>query len=385
MNFSGFTAGMKLIFTIDVDQVIYIDSSTGEVDVDAVDEGAEFQRSQPGYHVQRATYQNASISALYWDVYDQNFATAEQQAGATLDLPNDAYTNAAATSSMSEANGRNFTPPTDDVADMTAGAVGRVQQVPLPITLDGTVYEDHNLNDQQRQRRTKALPESSWNSGSSTAPVTSTPCLKATTDANGNYKFTGVLPGTYQVVKTNPAGYFSVGANPGQVGGKTDGSVVSPDILGQITLVGGNDSQHNNFAIAKPATLSGYVYYDANDDGQREAGEAGIGGVTLSIIPVNVVGTAPAPIQVVTAADGSYSVSGLNPGVWKIVEITQPPGYLDGVDRAGTAGGTAVNPATRSMPFRWPVVKRAWSMTSANCSPTRSPPRAGQRYRGLHR
>ena len=36
---------------------------------------------------------------------------------------------------------------------------------------------------------------------------------------------------------------------------------------------------------------SGYVYYDANDDGQRETGETGIGGVTLSIVPVNVVGT----------------------------------------------------------------------------------------------
>ena len=56
---------------------------------------------------------------------------------------------------------------------------------------------------------------------------------------------------------------------------------------------------------------------------------------------------AATPIQVVTAADGSYSVTGLNPGTWEVVEVTQPPGYLDGVDRAGTVGGLAINPGDK--------------------------------------
>ena len=95
---------------------------------------------------------------------------------------------------------------------------------------------------------------------------------------------------------------------------------------------------NNNFAVAQPAAISGYVYYDANDNGQRDSGEPGIGGVTLSIIPINVVGTPPSPVQVVTNANGFYSATGLNPGTWEVVEDSQPAGYLDGVDRAGTPG-----------------------------------------------
>ena len=121
-------------------------------------------------------------------------------------------------------------------------------------------------------------------------------------------------------------------------------------ISGIVLQAGGCNCNcvNNNFAISQPAALSGYVYYDANDDGQREAGEPGIGGVTLQLVPINVVGTPPsAPIQVVTAADGSYSVTGLNPGTWEVDEVTQPAGYLDGVDRAGTAGGLAINPGDK--------------------------------------
>ena len=52
----------------------------------------------------------------------------------------------------------------------------------------------------------------------------------ATTDANGNYDFPSLLPGTYQVVKTNPTGYVSVGATAGTIDGGTDGTVTSPDV-----------------------------------------------------------------------------------------------------------------------------------------------------------
>src|SRR5262249_30768066 len=153
-----------------------------------------------------------------------------------------------------------------------------------------------------------------------------------------------LLPGVYQVVKTNPSGYFSVGATAGNVNGTIDALVQSPDVVTQISLLGGDDSEGNNFAIALPGALSGYVYEDKNNDGQREVGEPGIGGVTISLVPVSVIGTPPAPIQVVTKADGSYSVTGLNPGIWKVVEVTQPAGYLDGKATAGTLGGVAINP-----------------------------------------
>ena len=344
MDFSGFTAGMKLVFTVDVDQVIYIDPTTSDVDVDAVDEGAEFQRSHFTTTFTAPHYESTTISTQYWDVYDANVAAAEQQAGATIDLPNDAYTNSEAVASLNAVGGPDVNnPELSDVSDLTAGAVGVMAQTPLPADLAGKVYEDHNLNNQidpgDQGVANVSLELWQWNGTTFVDTGTST-----TTDSQGNYKFSNLLPGSYQVVKTNPTGYFSVGATAGNVAGTIDAQVSSPDVISQITLQGGDDSEGNDFALALPATLSGFVYHDVNDDGQREPGEPGIGGVTLSIVPVNVVGTPPAPIQVVTAADGSYSVGGLNPGTWKVVEITQPAGYLDGLARAGTLGGTAVNP-----------------------------------------
>jgi serine-aspartate repeat-containing protein C/D/E len=344
MDFSGFKAGMTLVFTVDVDQVIYVDPVTSAVDVDAVDEGAEFQRSHFTADFTAPHYQDATVSTQYWDVYGPNITSSEQQAGTNIDLPDDPYTNTAATSSLLAADGSGAdAPELSDVSDLTAGAVAVLQQVPLPADLAGVVYEDHNLNNQLNagDEGVAGVKLSLWQLEGTAYVDTG---LTTTTDAQGNYKFSNLLPGEYQVVKTNPAGYFSVGATAGNVAGTVDAQVTSPDVISQITLQGGDDSESNNFALALPATLSGFVYHDQNDDGQREAGEPGIGGVTLSIVPVNVIGTAPAPIQVVTAADGSYSVGGLNPGTWKIVELTQPAGYLDGLARAGTAGGTAVNP-----------------------------------------
>ena len=100
MDFSGFKAGMKLVFTVDIDQVIFIDPTTGEVDVDAVDEGAEFQRSHLTTTFTAPHYADATVSTQYWDVFDANVAAAQQQAGETIDLPNDAYTNAVAMTSL---------------------------------------------------------------------------------------------------------------------------------------------------------------------------------------------------------------------------------------------------------------------------------------------
>ena len=43
-------------------------------------------------------------------------------------------------------------------------------------------------------------------------------------------------------------------------------------------------------------------------------------------------------------SDGSWSVGGLMPGQYKVTEIT-PPGYLDGLDAAGTVAGTVTGTA----------------------------------------
>ena len=100
----------------------------------------------------------------------------------------------------------------------------------------------------------------------------------------------------------------------------------------------------------KRASLSGYVYADNDNDGVRDPGEMGLGGVTVQVIPVDTL-EPQAIVTLTTAADGSYLATNLSPGTYRVVEVLQPLGYLDGLDTAGTVDGApvgnAVNPGDR--------------------------------------
>ena len=121
----------------------------------------------------------------------------------------------------------------------------------------------------------------------------------AVTDSAGHYKFEGILPGTYRIQETQPAGYLSVGDTVGTVDGLPRGVITTVDILSSINLDGGEDSINNDFAETLPATLSGHVYYDANNNGVRDAGESPIAGVTVKLLDAKAIRPArpPRPIR----------------------------------------------------------------------------------------
>ncbi len=331
LNLSGFAAGDTLTFSIGAETVTAINPVTSAVSLDAVVSGTAFAGSQFNATFVATGYSSAETSGDFINDYDASFAAANQSSGTTLDLPDQAYST------------------TQDLSAYSAGAVAVVTQPPLPRDLKGVVFNDLNLNDQDvtGDPGVAGVTLSLWQLQGNTYVNTG---QTATTDSGGNYDFPSLLPGTYQVVMNTPTGYVSVGSTAGTIDGNTDGTPTANNVVSDIVLQDGGcncNCVNNNFAVAQPAAVSGYVYYDANDNGQRDAGEPGIGGVTLEIIPLNVVGTPPAPIQVVTNANGFYSATGLNPGTWEVVEETQPPGYLDGVDRAGTLGGLAINPGDK--------------------------------------
>ena len=321
IDLDGFTAGDVLTLTVDVDEM-------GLFNPNSLAEGGEFEGSKLTGFFEAPHYNDAQGSAIFYDFYDPNFAAAAASNGTTLNLPKDSYS----------------PPSVGDQSDHTAGAMASIVQVPLPITISGTVYEDLNLNNLQNGAEqgiggVKLTLEKLQNGAYVSTGMTTT------TNAQGHYKFEGdgILPGTYRVVETQPTGYFSVGAQAGNIDGSTVGQVDSPNVISKITVLGGQDSLKNNFGEARPASLSGVVYHDHNNNGLMEAGDEGIGGVTIQVIPVSTIDGSTTPITTTTNSDGTWAVNGLAPGTYRVVEV-QPTAYLDGIDTPGNAGGSAVNP-----------------------------------------
>ena len=92
---------------------------------------------------------------------------------------------------------------------------------------------------------------------------------------------------------------------------------------------------------AVAASIAGTVYHDRNDNGTIDAGEEGIGGVTIELLQGGVV-----VATTTTDANGHYSFTGLMPGTYTVHEV-QPGGWIDGKDTLGTGAtggaGTAGN------------------------------------------
>jgi len=309
LRFSGFDAGERLVFTIDVDE-------QGFLGQNAVAEGNEFEGSRLYATFTAPHYYDATGNDMFLDAFDFKLLPTG------LDLPGDDYT-----------------PPNADPSPvLTAGAVITLTQMPLPISLAGTVFEDFNANNTRDPEDVPlgnvALTLFRLEQGDY-VPTS----LTTVTDASGAYRFDNLLPGRYRIVETQPQGYLSVGARAGTVAGQTRGSVATPDVLTDIDLAGGEDSSNNDFAEVRPASLRGYVYHDANDNGIRDQGESPIANAELRVQNV----ASGFSITVWTDATGLWCAEGLLPGEYRVLEV-QPAGYLDGRDAPGTLGGIAHNP-----------------------------------------
>jgi len=156
--------------------------------------------------------------------------------------------------------------------------------------------------------------------------------LIATTDADGAYAFEEVAAGTYNLTEAQPIDLLDGDDSAGAVG------IVGNDVVTDIILAGGEDLAGYNFGEILPASLSGLVYEDFNNDGEVNFGEKALEGVTVSITGVDDRGQDVA-VDEQTDADGVFFFADLRPGVYTVSE-TQPSGHEDGIDTIGTLGGT---------------------------------------------
>ena len=155
------------------------------------------------------------------------------------------------------------------------------------------------------------------------------------TDANGDYCFEDLPPGEYKIRELQPDGFEDGIDTVGTVDGVTNGEHENDEFC-VVILNGGDQGVEYNFGEIQLAEISGFVHVDNDGDCFFSSTEfdSPLGGVTLELLDSdgNVLATTT------TAADGSYSFTGLLPGSYSVRQI-QPDGFFTGGERAGDGGG----------------------------------------------
>lgn len=135
-----------------------------------------------------------------------------------------------------------------------------------------------------------------------------------TTDADGNYLFVGLEPGSYTVTVatgTLPAGYASTG------GGDTRST----------TLVSDADDLTLDFGYATTTSIGDLVWEDVDGDGLANDGaSSGLDGITVTIVGTSTGASHPgAGTSTTTDSDGLYLFDNLAPGTYDVsIALTGP-------------------------------------------------------------
>lgn len=190
---------------------------------------------------------------------------------------------------------------------------------------------------------------------STQTPGVGAPYRSTFTNINGVYSFAGVPAGSYYIYipATNFSGNGALLTSPlsSTLTVTTDNQVNNDDngiqtasgaaVVSPLIAISANETENTiDFGFVPNASLgsiTGTVLADNNND---DVGDAGIAGVTLVLFTdPNGDGNPADGVQVATtttAANGSYSFTGLPPRAYVVVQ-TQPAGYLSVSD---TDGGT---------------------------------------------
>lgn len=154
-----------------------------------------------------------------------------------------------------------------------------------------------------------------------------------TTASNGSYSFTGLPPGGYVAIESQPAGYINVS--------DTDGGADLSRVV--LTLAPGATATAS-FVEEKPGTVTGRLYIDTNGNGVQDGLETGLANVDVLVTDFN--GTVH---RVASGTDGSWTAANVAPGTASAAvdstDLQFPTGFVtvEGTDPTVVvvpAGGT---------------------------------------------
>ena len=146
------------------------------------------------------------------------------------------------------------------------------------------------------------------------------PVKPVTTDANGKYEFTNLMPNVdrivanageenYKVVFTVPAGYSATTSNAGDPEKDSNGADSS------VTLTQGQNDESVDFGLVADGTIGDTLFWDVdNNGGSAPSGpDKPLAGVTVTLTYTTPAGVEKT-LTTVTDADGHYSFKDLAPG-----------------------------------------------------------------------
>ena len=241
---------------------------------------------------------------------------------------------------------RNAATPTN--SSVVDPANGQTAQIPLaigqdvthqdagvyvPVSISGNVFNDANDDGLANDGLGGEAGVTVTLLGAGGPPVTTT------TDAFGNYSFAGLVPGSYGVsVAPLPGTVVSPQTSATNVAGDSD--VNAAGVFAPVALTSGQSEPHVDAGLFTPGALAGHVFFDGNDDGLQDNGEANQAGVLVHLLDGSGrVAT--------TDAHGDYRFANLAPGNYA-VHVDLPPNYQFSPQNVGadSSDNSHVDPST---------------------------------------
>ncbi|RWG81341.1 SdrD B-like domain-containing protein [Mesorhizobium sp.] len=154
---------------------------------------------------------------------------------------------------------------------------------------------------------------------------------QTTTDANGAYQFTGLLPGDYLIKEESQSGWTNV----------------SPVQIDQDNLTSGQNLTDQDFVNVQLGSIHGFKFEDVDGNGKFDGTDTPMANITIELQgDVDGNGTIDT-VDTVTDANGYFSFENLRPGEYTITELfTDGTTWTPTVDHDNDGIGDATTTVT---------------------------------------